>query len=237
MPEPFPRASRQAGFTLIEMSVVLVIIALIIGGILVGQEMVHSAELNSVMRDVDRIKSGVASFRLKYNYLPGDMPNATTYWSGTANGNGDGNIDSQSSWIVNNESYRAWQHLSLAVMVPGDYTGTTNSLTDITTAAVPGLNVMANKLNGFYYIEKDADALHDGTRIGMWGGNPYLQALSAADAKEIDTKIDDSRPLTGQMGNHPASYNSNCYTSTDPTVADYSVSNGAIACWPQFWID
>ncbi len=228
------------------MSVVLVIIALIVGGVMVGQEMVHSAELNSVVTDVNRIKTGVANFRLKYNAWPGDMTNATNYWGtssscpggsiGTCNGNGDGNVDAQFAWTLNTESYRFWQHLSLATMIPGNFTGIPASYSDVALAAVPGLNTLSNKLGGYYQVYRETNTLRDGNMIGMWGANAYARATTAAETRDIDSKIDDGRPLTGIMGNHPAS-GSSCYTTTDPNTSEYAVSSQLVGCYPQFWFD
>src|SRR3954470_10836183 len=97
--------SKQ-GFTLLEMSIVLVIIAFIIGGMLVSKTMIRSSRLQTVIADADRYKKAIGLFKEKYKELPGDMPNATSFWgtdpggcpstpanavvkTTTCNGNGD----------------------------------------------------------------------------------------------------------------------------------------------------
>ena len=133
---------KQQGFTLLELSIVLVIIGLIIGGITVGADMIRSAELNSVVSDINKYKTAVNTYRLKYNALPGDHKNATAYWgaaagcpnntsggSGTCDGdNNDGVTRPFSSSL---EPALFWQHLSLSEIIPGSYTGeyTSGSLT------------------------------------------------------------------------------------------------------------
>ena len=77
----------RAGFTLIELSIVLVIIGLVVGGIFVGKELVRASQLNSVLRDLDKYNSAVLTFKDKYGHLPGDIPNATQFW-GSAGGAG-----------------------------------------------------------------------------------------------------------------------------------------------------
>jgi prepilin-type N-terminal cleavage/methylation domain-containing protein len=114
----------KAGFTLIELSIVLVIIGLVIGGVTVGQDLIRSAELNSVITDVRKYELAYNTFKLKYDELPGDIDNAQSYWptcidNGAANlcnGNGNGKVN---GW----EAVRSWQHLSLARIIPGNYVG------------------------------------------------------------------------------------------------------------------
>ena len=85
-------------FTLIEMSIVLVIIALVVGGILFGKDMVENAQVRSQISDIDRLNTSVNAFTLKYACLPGDCRNATQFFSASSqpaqvrNGNGNGNI-------------------------------------------------------------------------------------------------------------------------------------------------
>ena len=73
---PYP---KQTGFTLLELSVVLIIIALVAGGIVVGQSLIRSATLRSVMGEYDHYLKAVQEFQDKYLALPGDMPNAEEY--------------------------------------------------------------------------------------------------------------------------------------------------------------
>src|SRR5438477_2747635 len=64
----------QQGFTLIELSIVLVIIGLIVGGILVGQDLIKAAEIRATVGQVEKYNSAVNTFRSKYNGIPGDIP-------------------------------------------------------------------------------------------------------------------------------------------------------------------
>src|SRR6201999_103149 len=89
------RTSEQ-GFTLIELSIVLVIIGLIVGGVLVGQDLIRAAEIRATLTQVEKFNTAVNTFYGKYGALPGDMNNgvALTFGflsrAGTA-GQGDGN--------------------------------------------------------------------------------------------------------------------------------------------------
>lgn len=126
------------GFTLIELAVVLVIIGLVVGGVLVGQDLIQSAQNRSVITEIEKFKSAVNAYKLKFNALPGDDPNATQFWgtmsggcpagggTGTQTCNGDG--DGYVCTLGNNgtpatERFLFWQHLSNAGLITGKYTG------------------------------------------------------------------------------------------------------------------
>jgi prepilin-type N-terminal cleavage/methylation domain-containing protein len=130
---------KNSGFTLVELSIVLLIIGLLASGILVGQDMIRAAELRSITTEKDQIQTAVMLFKNKYLGLPGDLSNATAFWgtmptgtcpnaSGgngtqTCNGNGDGNIIINAVLNYNSESVLIWQHLSNAGLIEGKYTG------------------------------------------------------------------------------------------------------------------
>jgi prepilin-type N-terminal cleavage/methylation domain-containing protein len=89
-------SSRVAGFTLIEMSIVLVIIGLIVGGVLVGQDLIRAAEVRATISQIEKYNTAVNTFRGKYGALPGDLNNATALQFGFTQrgqyaGEGDGN--------------------------------------------------------------------------------------------------------------------------------------------------
>ena len=147
----------RAAFTLIELSIVLVIIGLLVGSILGGQSLIHASELQSVISDFQKYRFATKQFRDQYNALPGDMLNATSYWGvlagtgsdstcyntaatglPTCNGNGDGRVSSPDGGTSWGEYFRFWQHLSNAGFIDGTYTGVTGVLSG--NDAVIGIN-------------------------------------------------------------------------------------------------
>src|SRR3984885_3925644 len=66
----------QACFTLIELSIVLVIIGLIVGGVLVGQDLIKAAEIRATVSQIEKYNTAANTFQTKYNALPGDVPAA-----------------------------------------------------------------------------------------------------------------------------------------------------------------
>src|SRR5512135_3231819 len=82
--------AKQKGFTLVEIAIVLVIIGLLLGGILKGQEMITQAKIKNVVNDFNGITAAVNSYKDRYRALPGDDTTASGRWTGSVNGNGDG---------------------------------------------------------------------------------------------------------------------------------------------------
>lgn len=132
------RDSKKA-FSLVELSIVLVILGLLVGGVLSGQSLIRAAELRSVSSDMTRYQAAVGTFRDKYFALPGDMTNATAFWGAadptpatctttigtganqTCNGNGDGWVGAGGGTCY--ERHRFWQHLALAGLIEGQFSG------------------------------------------------------------------------------------------------------------------
>jgi prepilin-type N-terminal cleavage/methylation domain-containing protein len=83
--------NRQSGFTLVEIAIVLVIIGLLLGGILKGQEMITQAKIKNVVNDFNGITAAVNSYQDRYRALPGDDLNAATRWTALGAIAGDGN--------------------------------------------------------------------------------------------------------------------------------------------------
>jgi len=155
------------GFSLVELSIVLVILGLLTGGILTGQSLIHAAELRKFMTQMSHYKTATYSFRDKYMALPGDMQNAKQFWGAagpddstcrpvdsstlsnpknTCNGDGDGTIEHSSGDISNLifynqswETFRFWQHLANAGLIEGMYSGVTGP-SPMQLGHVPGVN-------------------------------------------------------------------------------------------------
>jgi prepilin-type N-terminal cleavage/methylation domain-containing protein len=181
--------SLLSGFTLIELAIVLVIVGLIVAGVLTGQTLIRSTQLNSVVKEYYQYKTALGIFRDKYSYLPGDMPNAVKFWGAQAGGTADG-IDSTCAalttaatgtltcngngdsgvthwlgvspwWGEPHEVYRAWQHLANAGLVEGSFSGVQGS--GGVQHAVIGTNVPGSKFNNGGWTFWDLAGFNAGT--------------------------------------------------------------------------
>ncbi len=192
---------REEGFTLLELSIVLVIIGLIIGGITAGQELIRSAELNSVISDVNKYKVAINTFKLKYNTLPGDMGNATSYWPACVDdslGNPcDGNADGV---VTGEEGLRAWEHLSKSGIVAGNYTPTWDSGDCLIDPSLPDTAIS----DGKFYISSGSTPFD--TNIAIVLAAPDCESTKPVsgfqenEAYSIDLKIDDGIGNSGKVG-------------------------------------
>lgn len=115
---------RQAGFTLVEIAIVLVIIGLLLGGVLKGREMITNAKIKRIENDFAGVSAAIFAYQDRYGVLPGDDPAASTRFAGTwrssDNGNGNGNISG--GWSSTNngsESRKIWKHLRGAGLIAG----------------------------------------------------------------------------------------------------------------------
>ncbi len=110
--------SMQKGFTLVEIAIVLVIIGLLLGGILKGQEMITQAKIKNVMADMSGVSAAMYGYQDRYKALPGDDRVATRWGlSGAAVGNGDGIVVGK--WTAAGEALNFWDHLRRAGFLSG----------------------------------------------------------------------------------------------------------------------
>lgn len=176
---------RQSGFTLVEIAIVLVIIGLLLGGVLKGQEMIANGKYKSLRNDVASYAAAFYSFQDRYKALPGDMAaaNAQAQVNAAApGGNGNGQITVGGTCsAAADESCMLWQHLRYANLIPGDPTLTGTNANPTTSYGTP--------VQGIYYATL-------GGRTGNW---IVLQNLTMDVAQRLDRDMDDGTANTGTV--------------------------------------
>ena len=154
------------GFSLVELSIVLVIIGLLVGGILAGRSLIRASELRAVGSEYQRYLTASNAFRDKYFALPGDMTNATQFWGrlnsnadcvtnsspatavatpGACDGNGNRLVLASAAASQSGEIFQYWRHLANAGLIEGSYTGIAGS--GGASHAVGGENAPISRLN------------------------------------------------------------------------------------------
>lgn len=113
--------TRQSGFTLVEIAIVMVIIGLLLGGVLKGQELVENARIKRVVTDLQGVQAAYYGYMDRYKAISGDDLRATTRFSVTVvNGDGDGVLEGNwNSTTDTDESRIVWQHLRAAGLING----------------------------------------------------------------------------------------------------------------------
>tara|TARA_B100001123_G_scaffold445402_1_gene596896 strand:- start:2830 stop:3618 length:789 start_codon:yes stop_codon:yes gene_type:complete len=232
------KTQMKQGFSLVELSIVLVILGLLTGGILTGQSLIRAAELRSVVTEMKLYQTAAHSFRDKYFAIPGDMRNATQFWGdnatacadaavvngspGTCNGDGDGSVSSGvSAPNVTAEEYQFWHQLALAGLIEGSFTGLMDSAGELTA----GQNVPFSKLSNMYWRARNFNPGGSGSTASAYAidlGNSLAtgtvgtgRTLTPEETWNIDTKMDDGLPAQGKVIARP--WTSECTTSTSRT--------------------
>lgn len=249
----------KRAFSLIELSIVIVIIGLVVGGISVGQSVLRNAGLNEVVTDYAIYQSALQNFMDKYSELPGDMSRATQVWGQQAAGaackttastdiatcDGDGNGQLAYNYANSNEIFRAWQHLANAGMIEGSYTGVKRAGATDERAFDPGTNAPAVSLDdtGFSFRtfgDMSADTnWYDGYygTIFIIGAtyneiNNWTATFTPEEAKNIDNKLDDGLPPSGSFRTTTPNWvaTADCATSASEATAEYKLSVTSKAC-------
>jgi prepilin-type N-terminal cleavage/methylation domain-containing protein len=199
----------QKGFTLIEIAIVLVIIGLLLGGVLKGQELITGARVRNLIAQQDGIKAAYFGFLDRYRALPGDyaqatnnVPNVAAGPCGVAgslgNGNGNGSITTAGS-----ENILVWEHLARAGFINGSYTCATTASTG-TSPSNPYGGILDLQFDGAFF---GAGA---GSRHNLKTGGSVPSDILA----EVDRKVDDGNPAQGSFRAAPLAPLAGCAAGT-----------------------
>jgi prepilin-type N-terminal cleavage/methylation domain-containing protein len=233
---------QRHGFSLVELSIVLVIIGLLVGGIMAGSSLIRNSEVKTVITEYNQYKQAALSFRSKYAALPGDLTDASSYWATANNGNGDGQIAAAGGGAgLTAEWAQFWSQLALTGSIEGSFSGLAGSVGG--SHMVIGTNVPKATLtnagwgtfwvgnwigdaNNFAYDYGNVLTLGGNTGLNSW---PYTSVLKPEEAWNLDTKLDDGMPGAGKLiiGNITTCANA---TSNTDYAATYRLNSSSTVC-------
>lgn len=177
--------TNQSGFTLVEIAIVLVIIGLLLGGVLKGQELITQAKIKNVANDLNGVTVAIYGYQDRYKRLPGDDPGASRWTvGGTAltGGDGDNVIEGSGygSTTDTEEIRKFWIHLRLAGFVAGS-----------TATVAEGSTQPLNAAGGIVGVQSGG--------LGLTGTIVCAGSLPAKIAQSLDSQMDDGNALTGSV--------------------------------------
>lgn len=248
------KSGVKKGFSLVEISIVMSIIGLLIGGVLAGQSLLNNQRRNAINTKANTLRTAYAQFKLKYSFAPGDHPTATQIWgradggspvtnncnnsetdianlSGTCNGDGNG-------IITYPEDARAWQQLMHAGLIQGAYNGIP-SYPPAIGASYPSSEASKYAFYQFFsnpyddycldYTNVSSAQYNDLLYYGTFDGSCSVfgggPALSPEDAYVLDRKIDDGIPYSGKVVTLESGSQANCVAG-----GQYNVSHDGDVC-------
>lgn len=219
-------------FTLIELSVVLVIIGLIVGGVLVGRDLISAASVRAQLSQIEEYQQAVNTFKGKYGYLPGDIPepDASRFGflaRGVHAGQGDGNgfIEGvrtlgagQNSPIAvaGGETAVFWRDLTVARLIDQRFAtasisnSTSATITETSTPSLPRYIPRASISPNYIHVTGTGGQNYFVLSAVYSLLDPYPQAnpgLTVAAASSIDKKTDDGLPQSGNVTARYHAYN------------------------------
>ena len=261
----------KKGFSLVELSIVIIIIGLLFVGVSAGSSLIQQAKLRTIMNEMRMIETAIKTFVVAYDDLPGDMPNAYDIWGDDCgpnslagagcNGNDNGIVGLTASigfQPSQTERYRFWQHMSLAEVIDGSFTGS-QSDSCFTSSTIP----CHNSNNSF------ESRFSDGLLFVLWDFSPYPAASLPAtwnttnlfkidlntsgftandsgaaftpqDLYNIDKKLDDGLPSLGTIHGGGRQFSDNsiesgCEKDVNGTMV-YSLERQEKLCM-MWWVD
>lgn len=252
-------SSKKSAFSLIELSIVLIIIGLLIAGVTGGASLIKSSELRSIMGEARGYSVAVNAFFTQYNALPGDYNIAI---GASTAGDADGTIEYYGTAGTLSESSNAWLVLKNIGAIDTVTTTIATGQVAATTAPIFGTNAPSSKAKqsgwAFDYrviSEGGTPAAANqnvvvltgaigtgvvaGTSTLVQGTNVATAALPGADALSIDSKIDDGYAQTGKVrGLNIGSATSGCYNSASTSATSpYTTTSTAKACALTYQVD
>lgn len=237
-------ASAKSGFTLLELAIVIVIVALIVAGVIMGRDMIQGAEIRAAITEIQKYQTAARTFQSKYGGIPGDLKSSdaialgmeprVSHGTGVNNNNGviessSDDTNNESTTVPGHEAMLFWRDLSFANLVNGEF----KTATDQVVPALAGGETAKDQVNK--YLPKLSGLSVSWVTIYSSLGTNYFQVaeinqinsgayvmdygITAQTSNNMDQKMDDSLPISGIVRGARS-------TSTLATECDVTANGG-----------
>ncbi|MBT4988946.1 MAG: type II secretion system protein [Rickettsiales bacterium] len=241
------RTINRKAFTIIELTLVIGIISILLSAVLYARNLLVNNKLLIISSEYQQLKTAYFDFNMLYDAVPGDMNNAYDFFgtacgtddviaNGGCNGDGDDSIESE------DESFKSTQHMALASLVNGEYSG------DVNTGSSDDKFIKSHFDFGYFspILDSSTETSEYRGRFDRFhyivfgkinsAGMPYDPLLSPQQALKIDNKLDDGVMWNGIV--QIRFYNAeSCNGSALVLVGNYNIDDTSILCNVLFYID
>ena len=186
-------SSKRSAFTLIELSIVLIIIGLLVAGITGGASLIKAAELRAVMAEARDYKTAASAFLVKYDNLPGDHDAAL----GGAAGNNNGTIDQFATIAEGSNALTQLDNAEMGGIASGAYNNIPEAAID-TAGWTFGSRAEAKNVVALISADGLGQEFTGETSI-LTEATGTIPAVTGNQAKSIDRKMDDDSYNTGSV--------------------------------------
>ena len=209
---------KNAGFTLLELSIVLLVIGLVVGGVIAGQDLIRASEERKIVATVEKLRTAMNTFRSKYNCIAGDCAQISAYFpiadagngldlacwnalidnqgtTGTCVGNGDGYIGSNNFMV---EAALLFSHLGYAQLMPSPVLGQGLIAQEFGLFVIPA----NSRVEISYMLDDNTVSLDPGRSLlamTKLSSEQFNNVFTGREAQRIDEKMDDGLPRTGRV--------------------------------------
>lgn len=222
-----PKRNKQSGFSLIEASVVMVIICMAVATAMSFQDLSRTAKLRNVIVDFQEASWQTDTFSALYKGLPGDLNNASTFWPDMKNGDGNGLIEEE-----RDENHSAWKQLSVTKLLKKDLD------------SVQRLPKAPLEQESYYNMERNKEAIYttaENSRngISLKPKDNVGNTISPVHSKILDNKMDDGKADKGKLVAYAAKNGPNDCTKTSENDGSvkYRIDNKEPGCNLTYWVD